>query len=499
MAAEISVELTILLGKLKATAQQAAKELNVAFSKAGGDGMAKDTDKATKSQKDLTKAVKETASELKRQAKAAKEAAYAAAVAGQEAAQKSYLARVNAAKKPAWMSAEQGQKFTDPEEVAKRQALADQLRNQRRFSGTGYTASVTPIPAGLSTPKLAYPGATGPNPQFKVAAAPASMAQMLANLRNAVLPIGQILASFYLMKRAIDLALAPLRAFAALISRAVAEGRRLYASALTSGMGIGFTTKRGAIAQALGVSENEVMQFGKQIDWLGDRFNNSSRILASTAPTLAAVSWASSALQQTFKALWAQIANELAPVMVYLADAVRLFVETISNSDIVTGMAKELAVAFAMIATSIKVVMLAVSGLALIFQSLADTVQWVMIKINNLIARIPGAGKAGFITISDSEAFRGSKAIVDGIGKQLENNNPFKKINAPEPAAYMKQLGASAWEKMGLQIGGGGSMNYSQQTANHTKRAADLLGKIYQMSTNQRANITQPRGIAARA
>lgn len=143
--------------------------------------------------------------------------------------------------------------------------------------------------------------------------------------------------------------------------------------------------------------------------------------------------------------------------------------------------------------------MVAVSGLALIFQGLADTLTWVMVKINNLIAKIPGAGKLGFTHVDDKNAFSGSSKIVAGIVKQFENNNPFKKVNAPSPTAFMKQMPASQWEKMGLQIGGSGGTNYAMQTAKHTARATTVLEKILQATNSQKFNITKPVGLPSGA
>jgi hypothetical protein len=68
----------------------------------------------------------------------------------------------------------------------------------------------------------------------------------------------------------------------------------------------------------------------------------------------------------------------------------------------------------------------------------------------------------------------------------------------PEPMAYMKQMPASSWERMGLMIGGGGGTNYGQQTANHTKPVPALLAKIYAaIVAGDKFNISNPAGIPA--
>ena len=110
-----------------------------------------------------------------------------------------------------------------------------------------------------------------------------------------------------------------------------------------------------------------------------------------------------------------------------------------------------------------------------------------MVAVNNLIARIPGAGKLGFHHIDDKDSFKGSAAIVAGITKQLENNNPFKAVGAANPMAYMKQMPASNWERMGLVIGGGGGTNYNQQTAKNTGTMTKTLEQILRAFTASKA------------
>jgi hypothetical protein len=495
---QISVELKLQLDAAMKQARAAAKELGITFKSAGTTAMAAETDKAASSQEKLTKSVKTTNDQLKQQAALAKAAALASAQADVNRLRAAREAATVASRVQSWMGAEQGQKFTDPAEAAARSAAAAQLRIQRaaRTIGGGGLATVPP---NLNGGGLAYPAATVPAPQFKVAGAQAqTLAQRLGGLRAAVLPLGQVLASFYMIGRTINAMLAPFRMFARMLKEAYENGKRLYAQSVQSGMGIGMTQSRNSLASALGVSQNEIYQFGAAIAWIGDRFENSNRILAQTAPTLAAVSWAGAALEQSFKAVEAEIANEFAPVLVYLEDAIRLFVETISNSDMLPGIAKELADAFSVLAVTMKVVMVAVSGITLLFQGLADTLTWIMVKVNNLIALIPGAGKLGITPIINKDAnfYHGSKAIVDGITKQFENNNPFKKVQAPAAQAYMKQMPASAWERMGLVIGAAGGTNYAKESSQTLKRVEATLLAIERLTAaGNKFNISQPAGL----
>ena len=68
-----------------------------------------------------------------------------------------------------------------------------------------------------------------------------------------------------------------------------------------------------------------------------------------------------------------------------------------------------------------------------------------------------------------------AKMGVRAWREKEEAKNP-NKLDELKP--QMRQLGASAWEKMGLVIGGGGATNYAKDTAHNTKRANNLLETI---------------------
>ena len=87
----------------------------------------------------------------------------------------------------------------------------------------------------------------------------------IQQMRNFVLPAGQVIASLYLFKRTIDFALTPLRKVADEIAKAAEAAQRLYSQAASSGMGIGMTAKRNAFAQVLGISEQDIFAFGQAI------------------------------------------------------------------------------------------------------------------------------------------------------------------------------------------------------------------------------------------
>ena len=60
--------------------------------------------------------------------------------------------------------------------------------------------------------------------------------------------------------------------------------------------------------------------------------------------------------------------------------------------------------------------------------------------------------------------------------------------NLQPPRAFMKQMPASNWERMGLVIGGGGGTNYNQQTAKNTGTMTKTLEQILRAFTASKAH-----------
>lgn len=206
--------------------------------------------------------------------------------------------------------------------------------------------------------------------------------------------------------------------------QAAAEGVRdafnrasgIYAKAGTSGMGIGTTVRRGAFASVLGVSENEVMRFGKQIEYLSPKLATANGILAKTTMPLTQVSWEFKVMQQNLYALFAQIGTQVAPALLAFGNALNAILEVINKHQ---GIIKAL-----------------------------------MIGAGGALGGIGGA-------LGVYNMILGSKGLSAG--------------DIPAPNTYNKQLPASSWERMGLVIGGGGGVNYQKNIDENTKKSAKFL------------------------
>ena len=198
---------------------------------------------------------------------------------------------------------------------------------------------------------------------------------------------------------------------------------QLYSKSLMSGgLGIAFTARRSLLANIMGVSEREVFQFGNALNYLNPRLNFAVGILAKTAPNLTSVNWQFKILETDFKSLFATIADKLAP---------------------------------------------SIRQLTLVMDTLVRiTTKFTQKHAKNLIEGIISALGVGPAAL----AFATKTFLKTGL---IPDQGP-----APQPLAFMKQLPASALERMGLVIGGnayGGRQDYARRTAIATEKTANAL------------------------
>jgi hypothetical protein len=196
--------------------------------------------------------------------------------------------------------------------------------------------------------------------------------------------------------------------------RTVENARQLYAKSLIGGMGIQFTAKRSLMAQIMGVSETDVFRFGAQMEYLNPRLELASSILAKTTVPLTQLSWELKILNTDFEALVALLYSEVSPFVMGL---VKIF------DDVVKGVIRLERVFVGFIeglATGLSNVLLGQFGT-------------ILAKLGIYIVTL--FGKSGGAL--------------------------------PSPQAWMKQLPAGTWEKMGLVTGGGGR-NYQKEIAKNT-------------------------------
>lgn len=243
-------------------------------------------------------------------------------------------------------------------------------------------------------------------------------------------------------------------------AKAADRARRTYASALQSGFGVGMTVRREQLSNVLGVSEDQVWRYGAAISFLNGKLDWSGKILTETNPTLTALGWNVKIVEQNFAAMAAQITESAAPALNSFLDWLTKVAKTAAE----------------------------VGSHSQTFQQnqSASTIE----KMTEFLTQSRFKNQMG--AIFDRQAgkwdFQGNgRNVTDSVQKTLEGQfsrfqakNPVSDLKAPPPTSFMNQLPAAAWERMGLVIGGGGGVNYGQQTANNTKKLVDILLPLMQ-------------------
>lgn len=190
------------------------------------------------------------------------------------------------------------------------------------------------------------------------------------------------------------------------------EARKIYAKALTSGLGIQFTVGRSNLAEILGVSETDVLKFGAALAVLGPKLKFSTDVISRTTPNLTSVAWEFGVMKKNLEALFFTLANDASPTLRRFADGIS--------------------------------------------------------QVTNAITRFVQNSPA-FIYLFKLWA-QNMLPIFSQIGK---DSGP-----APLPQGQMKQLPASALERMGLVVGGFGGNTSAERTAKATEKSAKLLEKL---------------------
>ncbi len=456
---QINVELKLLIEAALKDARKAAANMAKEFSDLKINPMAKvaaDTDKAASSQAKMTKEVKETSKALTEAAARAQrlkdiasgkispvQPGQVISISGSSATTKTYgpgaiipggIGGQATATKPLTTLAQ-------PQNLPTvNNPLNNMLRRQLLLQPGLPTAQFPALPNAYAGPKPPVLQQTGMMQTIQ---------SSIQQLRNMVLPLGQVLASFYMFRMAINAILAPLRKFASMVADAAAAAHKLYSSAITSGMGIGMTAKRNIYAQVLGVSENDIMMFGRQIQALNYQLEGAAKTAAKVNPGLATMDIEFRVLEANFTRLKTVIVNELSPSVVGL-----------------TSLLVELTRGFAILFDELRNVIVG------LIKNILSSIGSVL--LNPALAAALNTLMTGIVAIG--------KATIGALGT---------------PQAYMKQMPASAWEHMGLQVGVGGTTNYTQQTAQNTKKTNGILEKLHQAILHNKFNSTMPQGFPA--
>jgi len=288
---QVSVELKLILDNLRKQAKDAADILRGAL-KSGTNDLSPGIEKATKRQGEMTEAVKKTTAAMKDQKAAALEAWKASLPKPQV-----YGVGGTAAPKPNYsgygptMNPTQG-----PMGPGGGLATNPNAQAGAGVGSGGLPPGFRPVALGNNSG-----GPNNNNPWRSPLAIAAQVGAALAGFRVAIGLAGYALRAL----------LSPIRMIIAAANAASA----LYAKATMSGAGLGYSSSMSVMAGIFGVSQEQVMLFGKSMLEMSEKVKHSSQIFVRTNPTLTALSWQIKLLQADFGALVSQISATFAPVV----------------------------------------------------------------------------------------------------------------------------------------------------------------------------------------
>ena len=268
---------------------------------------------------------------------------------------------------------------------------------------------------------------------------------------------------------------------------------KLYAKSLMTGLGLQFVTKRQNIASVLGVDETQIFRFGAALAYLTPQLAFANEEISKTAIPLTGIGWQFKILGMNIKAIWAQIASALAPAFGAFLENLNSFFVTLGKSQILKAFASALDVVLIVLNDVIGAIEIFVNAFVTGFKIIADAISIAIMKILNLVSKLPGLHKLGGYDTSKAEndITNSAFALNDEIKKYLGNFFGSKTAtNIPPPISQMKQLPAGAFEKMGLIIGGG----LADKSLELQRRTAMGIEKLVEITTGSKTLARQSAG-----
>jgi len=268
------------------------------------------------------------------------------------------------------------------------------------------------------------------------------------------------------------------------------NARQIYAKALMNGMGTQFTVKRSMLAQIMGVSEQDVFRFGAQMAYLNPRLEQAASILSKTTTPLTQVSWEFKILGENTKAMFSLLAVEAAPALLVftnsLSNLVKYITEHAHNFNkfmLGNGWVHETSQE-----TKDRLDQNFTDENYKLYSGRLPNGKTVGIGSGPLEKLMPDTGSGHYaddfrkrfekLTLKQFEEITSGKGIENKKASEIyswikhpSGNGGASDSSMPAPQAWMKQLPASHWEKMGL-VTMGGSANYAKDTATNTKNIA---------------------------
>ena len=236
-----------------------------------------------------------------------------------------------------------------------------------------------------------------------------------------------------------------LRAAISMTAEAADRSRQLYAKTLMSGYGLQNQTRLTSLSEIIGVGEDDLMAFGNATKFLDSKIKNAIGVIEQSNPRLTELALASGAMRKNMEALKDSIAFTLAPALEKLLGIISDWAGRVAKKFMESARVNEAMQEFG--------------------KKNGVKPEWVTNTATNKIDRHWMSGGQD-VTGKVEPAFQ----------KFLAKFQPKSEIKAPD--AYMKQMTASPWERMGLVIGGAGGTNYNKMTADNTSKMNAVLHSI---------------------
>ena len=240
-------------------------------------------------------------------------------------------------------------------------------------------------------------------------------------------------------------------------SQAFQDAHKLYSQALQSGMSLRLTSQMNAVGNVLGVDPSHAMAFSGSGE-AQKQTQYASGIIANTAPVLAEVIMQFRILSLTLKAVFSVLGEKVAPPIRQMIDAFNKAAKMLLDSGLAEVIGAVAAQFLYLVNVIIKVASTLYGILTLAFAGITE----LFVNIKRLVT-------------GEGVDFTRTLASLARLQSLFDTPNEI----ADNKLGMARQLPASAWEKMGLVVGGiGGGNDYAKRTANATERTANYLSSI---------------------
>jgi hypothetical protein len=276
-----------------------------------------------------------------------------------------------------------------------------------------------------------------------------------------------------LIYRAISETLKMFKAALDSITSSFEKAKKLYVGGALSGFGTKLQANRTSVAQILGVNENDLMRFGEAYKTYSRKIEIAINAISKNARTLAETNMQFEVMKVKVSAVASDLATKLKPAFDHWIEGVEIMADWMlkhfpgignqSKTEAFSNQYQQNSQLFDTLAQKMN------------RYSVYGRDKYGNQNYNEIIGALSKhSEKSRKLLYKESGIDISGQTVIERLLKEYKGLGKESKGLTPQ----MKQLGASAWEKMGLVIGGTGGTNYAQQTATNTKNTSNLLKEL---------------------